>query len=545
MVLRVHSLLERNKKSVEEIRQLIVELKDDARLKELAARHLGWPVEKVGEIRWLRRSVDARKKGHIRLVYRLEVFSRDERPPQRLELETLKHQCLSWQDRPRRAVVIGAGPAGLFAALELLRLGWQVEVIERGAPLRERHFTVAEYFKKGVLDPDSNLCFGLGGAGFYSDGKLNTRIKHPEVSDVLERLVCFGAPEDILWRHDPHVGSNLIREIIGAMADAMVQWGVGFHFHRRATGLRLENGTLTGVETVSTQHPENIEIFDADAVFFACGHGAEDSYRLLQSHGVALTPKDYAVGFRVQHPQEFIDRSQYGNDVGHPALESARYRLTANLKELERGVYTFCMCPGGYVVPAATDTRGIVVNGMSNRGHRSPWANAAVVATVSERDWGDSPLASLDFRTRLERAALESIAARRSRAEVPAMRMEEFLHGKKATVPSRTSCLGGCQPTDIASIFPDDLVYALKAGLERFERKIRRFSSHPEAMLFAVESRTSAPLQVSRDRETLQSTSHPRLYPIGEGAGWAGGITSSAVDGLRAARKADETFSAL
>ena len=527
---------------MEEIKQLVVDLKDDARLREIVAQHLGWSVEKIGEIRWLRRSVDARKKGNIRLVYRLEVFERGERLPQRLDRETLKRQCLSWEKRTRRAVVVGAGPAGLFAALELFRSGWQVEVVERGAAMKERHFAVARFFKQGTLDSDNNLCFGLGGAGFYSDGKLTTRIKHPEVSDVLERLVCFGAPEDILWRYDPHVGSNLIRDVIGTMAESMQQWGVTFHFHCKAVDFRFADGHLTGVETVSTQTPDTKKVFDADAVFFACGHGAEDSYRLLHRHGVELTPKSYAVGFRVQHPQNFIDRAQYGSAAGNPALDFARYRLTANLKELERGVYTFCMCPGGYVVPATTDPESVVVNGMSNRGHRSPWANAAVVVTVGEKDWGGSLLAPLDFRARLERNAYESVAKIRSRAEVPAMYLHEFLEGKTPTVPDKTSCLGGCQPADIARIFPENLAEALKAGLQRFERKIRRFSSHPEALLFAVESRTSAPLQVSRDRDSLQSVSTPRLYPIGEGAGWAGGITSSAVDGLRAARKADDRY---
>jgi len=256
---------------------------------------------------------------------------------------------------------------------------------------------------------------------------------------------------------------------------------------------------------------------------------------MLKARGVTLERKPYAVGLRVQHPQEFINRSQYGEFADHPALEAASYRLTAGIEKLERGVYSFCMCPGGYVLPASTEVDGMVVNGMSNRARSSRWANSAVVVTVDERDWSGDELAALDFRRKLETNAFEA-GFHAGRSCVPAQSVADFLRHISGGLPQKSGCLAPIVPALLNDIFPAHIAEALHEGLLRFDAGLRNFARHPEALLFGVESRTSAPLRILRDEETFESTSHPGLYPIGEGAGYAGGITSAAVDGLRAVK---------
>ncbi|RJO63614.1 MAG: FAD-binding protein, partial [Myxococcales bacterium] len=432
---------------MEELKDFIVPLEKDDKLKSLVARRLKWPLERIGLIRFLRRSVDARHSRKIQLVYHLEIYAAGEAPEPPPNVETIAREIAAWE-RPRgRAVVVGAGPAGLFAALTLRRQGWEVDLVERGSAIAVRRRKIGRYFSRGELDGDDNVCFGLGGAGMYSDGKLTTRIKHPEVKDVLTALVAFGAPEDILYAHAPHVGSDVIRRVIDAMAGHLARWGVRLRLNTRMTGLTIADGRVVGVEAVSTSD-EKATRFAADAVLLGAGHGAGDVYALLRRLGVAMTPKPFAVGLRVQHPQAFVDRRQYGHFAGHPALETASYRLTASVERLERGVYSFCMCPGGYVAPAATDPDGIVVNGMSHRRRGSRWANSAVVATVDARDWGGDLFAPLDFRRGIERRAFDLARQAGATREVPAALLASFLHGARLPFPARTSCLSGAVEAD-------------------------------------------------------------------------------------------------
>ncbi len=522
---------------MEQIDNLIVPLERDAELRQLVAEQLGWKQERIGTLRFLRRSIDARRKNAIRVIYRLQVFAVDETPPGPPTPERYAREITAY-DRPRgRAIVVGAGPAGLFAALEFRRGGWEVDLVERGSSLPERHRATGAYFRRGILNPDDNVCFGLGGAGLYSDGKLTTRIKHPEVSEILQILAAFGAPERILWAYNPHVGSNLIRQVIRNMAQALQQWGVRFHFHTRAVDLEQQNGQVSGIRVLRLNEQEREETLNADVVLVACGHGASDTYRWLHQRGAAMEQKPFAVGLRVQHPREFIDRSQFGESAGHPALESASYRLTCNLKQLERGVYSFCMCPGGYVLPAATEAATMVVNGMSNTARGSRWSNSAVVVTVDPRDWGADIFAPLAFRHELETRAFDLVQQAGGNSQAPALPLLAYRGKGDVTLPQRSSCLSGAIRADIRSIFPAAILQALDAGLERFDHLLRGFSRHEQALLFAVESRTSAPLRVLRDPDSFHSVTLPGLLPVGEGAGYAGGITSAAVDGLRAARR--------
>ncbi len=521
---------------MEKIDNLIVPLQQDGALRHLVAQRLGWPDERVGTLRFLRRSIDARHKHNIRLVYRLEVFATDELPPDAPNRERYAREIASYERARGRVIVIGAGPAGLFAALEFRRRGWEVDLVERGSALPKRHRATGAYFRRGELNPDDNICFGLGGAGLYSDGKLTTRIKHAEVGEVLEALVAFGAPQEILWAYNPHVGSNRIRQVIRTMAQALAEWGVRFHFNTRATDLLLENARVRGIRALHLNESGREESLRADAVMVACGHGASDTYRWLKRCGAAMEAKPFAVGLRVQHPRTFIDHSQFGDFAGHPALESASYRLTCHLKELERGVYTFCMCPGGYILPAATEAGTLVVNGMSNYARGSSWSNSAIVVTVDPRDWGTDGFAPLAFRHEMERRAYQLVRDAGGTREAPAQTLCSYRGKGETTWPTRSSCLSGAIRADIRSVFPKHISEALDAGLERFDRQLRGFSSHAEALLFAVESRTSAPLRVLRDPQSFESPSLPGLLPVGEGAGYAGGITSAAVDGLRAAR---------
>lgn len=526
---------------MEEIRNLIIPLEQEARLNELVADHLKRPVGEIAHIRFIRRSLDARKKGQIRLVYHLEVFGPGESVPTLPGPEDYSRDVTAW-DRPRgSAVVVGAGPAGLFAAFELRRKGWDVTVIERGSAVMERRKKIARFLREGQLDPDDNVCFGLGGAGLYSDGKLNTRIKHKEVREVLEVLAAFGAPEDILWKHEPHIGTDRVQRVIERMSAWLAAHGVRFLLNTRFSDFEVSNGAIHTIHALHLGDAPTSVALEADGLFLACGHGASDVYRLLGQRGVHLEAKPFAVGIRVQHPQSFINQRQYGPQASHPALEPASYHLAANPETFGRGVYSFCMCPGGHVIPASTDETGLVINGMSNRDRSSAFANAAVVCTVDGRDWGDSPESALLFRESLEQRALQ--LARESgarRAEVPGCYLSDFLSGQvRVNLPVKTGCLGGTVTAPVNRIFPDPIREALREGLAHFNSRIRGFCEHAEALVFGVESRTSAPIRIVRDEKTFESVTLRGLYPIGEGAGYAGGIVSSAVDGLRAARQKD------
>jgi uncharacterized protein len=506
-----------------ELVDLFVPLADAGRpLPELAARALGRPVGELGEVALVRRSLDARKGRPLGYNLRLAIGG----PPPAPAVASAPPA--SWPaGRPRpRVVIIGAGPAGTFAALRLAEAGIAATILERGKPVQPRRHDLAA-LTRGRLDQDSNYCFGEGGAGTYSDGKLYTRSKdRAGVARVLGDLVRFGAPANIAVEARPHVGSNRLPKVLTALREQLERQGVCYRFGSDAAGLRVERGRLVAVRLRGGDE------LPADAVVLALGHSARPSYQWLVDAGVAVERKDLAVGVRLEHPQPLIDRIQYGAHAGHPALPPAFYELHGS--GAGRAVYSFCMCPGGWIVPAATEPDGVVVNGMSLSRRDSPFANAGLVVEVRAADFGpaaDGPLAGVAFQRRIEQAAF-ALGGGAFRA--PAQRLADFLAGRASTSLPRTSYRPGVAAAPIADMFPPPVAEALRAGLEGLVRRFPGFL-HADAVLVGAETRTSAPVRIPRDPASLEAPGFPRLYPVGEGAGYAGGIVSAALDGARAA----------
>ncbi len=502
---------------------------EDDRLPALVAHALNWPVERIGHIHYLRKSLDARKNKKPCFVYSLEVYAKDEVFPDGSSpsLEALSRRIRETKAQ-EHAAVVGSGPAGLFAALYLRLFGFRVTLLERGGNVGQRQDAIAEFYKTGRLNEDCNVGFGLGGAGLFSDGKLTTRIKHQAIRDVLHWLVLFGAPEAIRYIYNPHVGSDRLRAVIASLADWLANHDLEWEFQTRVTGLCIERQRVVGVHTETGT-------VRADAVVLACGHSARDVFTFLHREGVAMERKPFAVGLRVEHPQALIDQAQYGAFAGKPGLEAAQYRLTWNHEELERGVYSFCMCPGGHLINAATEADTVVANGMSNLHRLGGFANSAIVVTVDEREWDEGLFSGMALQRQLEQESRRRLNQADPKAMLPAQRVVDYLAGRASSHLRKTSSLSGAAPAQLCKLFPAPVEEALQEGLRRFDHKIRGFCGD-QGLLYAVETRTSSPLRVLRDREGFHSISHDGLYPCGEGAGYAGGITSAAVDGIRVAQ---------
>lgn len=429
-----------------------------------------------------------------------------------------------------RPLIIGAGPAGLFCAVMLAEHGISSTIIERGDQASKRMLKISKFWRYGVLDPDTNVCFGAGGAGLYSDGKLITRVKSAHISYVMKKLVEFGAPEEVSYISNPHLGSNKIRAIIGKVVEWLEAKGCQIQHNTHVLGLLYEGSKVIGVEL-----KDGKKIF-SDHVVLAAGHSAQDIYHHLMESGVGMKQKDFALGVRIEHSRRHIDRAQHGQWCESPELGAARYRLSWHDHTADVGVYSFCMCPGGYVLSSGTEANGIVVNGMSNFARNSPWSNAALVVTVKSEQLDEKGmLAGLNFQHSIEQAAYKSSVKNASGREVPAQTVADFLKGRvsnKTLAPS--SCPSHLFKMDMAEILPPSIIKSLKLGLEEFEKNLPGFT-HEGAVLMAPETRTSSPLTILRDKQTYVSVTHEGLYPCGEGAGYAGGITSAAVDGVRVA----------
>ena len=483
----------------------------------------------------VRRSLDARKE-ELRYVYLIDADVKR-------EAAVLK-KCRGSAEKAKRVryrfpepgtgrlshrpVIVGTGPAGLFCGLMLARAGYAPVLLERGQRAEERVETVDRFWRLGILDPQSNVQFGEGGAGTFSDGKLNTLVKDPAGRNrkVLELFVEAGAPKEILYEQKPHLGTDLLVGIVRCMREEIVRLGGDIRFGCRMTDLVLESGAVRGIVTRSGGREP--EVLKAEQVVLAIGHSARDTFAVLKERGVPMQPKAFAVGVRVEHPQEMINRSQYGE--GYPGgLPPASYKVTRRLED-GRGVYSFCMCPGGYVVNASSEKDMLAVNGMSYQARDGRNANSAMIVTVTPADYGGTDvLAGVEFQRKLERAAYELGGGR-----IPVQTFGDFC-AERASVrlgDIKPCIKGAYELTSVRAIFPPELSRALEEGIRGCGRLIPGFAG-PDAVLSGVESRTSSPVRILRNEELESGISG--LYPCGEGAGYAGGITSAAMDGLKIA----------
>ena len=499
-------------------------------LPDKIAVSLDFDIQNIISWKIVRQGIDARRKSDILRVYSVEFTCADE---DELLKENRNVVTLSKvQDIPApdfyflksepKILVVGMGPAGLFSALSLAEAGAKVCMIERGRPVAERLQDVTDFWSGGKLKTESNIQFGEGGAGTFSDGKLTSRLNHPGMSYILKRLVEFGAPEEILWQAKPHIGSDRLRSVLVKFRKHLLSLGVEIRFSSRLSGFELGNGHINA--GIINDH----DYVKCDQLILALGHSARDTYQLLAEQKVKLEQKSFAVGVRVEHPQELINQIQYGR-VDPPQLPAADYRLAWNDPDSKRGIYSFCMCPGGKVVNASSESAGIVVNGMSDFRRDAQHSNSALVVSVSPDDFPSAHvLAGIHFQRQWEQAAYVAGGAG---WRAPAQPLLEFLKGRGGNLDS------SCQPevvhADLSTCLPEFVTTSLRKALPYFNQRMRGFVG-PEATLIGVETRTSAPLRIVRDH-LGESVSHQGLFPAGEGAGYAGGIMSAAIDGMKAA----------
>ncbi len=506
-----------------DIRVPIEKIDDPAYHKKLVARKLQASPHRIRGIELLRRSVDARSKPPLfQLRYRAWV---DEQP----EPEPRWDFPLQDVHAAESVLIIGFGPAGMFAALQLIELGIKPIVIERGKGVRERRRDLANLNKEGIVDPNSNYCFGEGGAGTFSDGKLYTRSKkRGDVKRVLEILVSHGATEDILIDAHPHIGTNKLPKIIQSMRETILEHGGEIHFGQRVTDFILRDGGIKGVDTASGDR------FEGRAVLLATGHSARDIFRLVRDKGIALEAKPFALGVRIEHPQPLIDEIRYRSRNRPEKLPAASYALVTQAQD--RGVYSFCMCPGGIICPAATEDGEIVVNGWSPSKRNSPYANSGIVAEVTEADLaqfaGEGALAGVAYQSMVERRSFEAGGGKQV---APAQRLTDFVEGRLSGNLPECSYLPGLVSAKLDEVLPAKIRAALKIGFTEFGRKMRGYLTE-EAVIVATESRTSSPVRIPRDPDTLMHPQVAGLFPCGEGPGYAGGIMSAAMDGEACAR---------
>jgi uncharacterized protein len=483
------------------------------------------------DFRIIRKGIDARKKNHVKIVYTVS-FSIAE--PELLKKRMEQIADLEWKapaqtvsinkvSSNKRIIIVGSGPAGLFTALRLAEYGLTATLIERGQPVEQRARDVSRFWRDGLLDPESNVQFGEGGAGTFSDGKLTSRSKDPLTPWVLQRLADFGAPPEIRYLAKPHIGTDLLRNVVASIRTYLLAKGFHISFGCCMTDINTHNGIIASIVVNGTDE------LPCDRLILATGHSARDTYEMLERHKVPLERKAFAIGLRIEHPQTLMDRIQYGGPR-HRNLPAADYAVAWNNTVTGRSAYSFCMCPGGIVIGGASEAGGVVTNGMSGQQRNSPFANSALVVNVTPADFGGSgPLAGVQFQRHWEHQAF---LAGGGDYRAPAQNLMAFMRlpGKG---PLSATYRPGIVEADLQRVLPDYVIKTLREGITDFGKRLRGFVS-AEACLIGIESRTSAPVRVLRNQH-FESTGLPGLYPTGEGAGYAGGIMSSAIDGVKVA----------
>lgn len=520
------------------IRQIKIAIENDTteELKNKICKKINCKLEDILDIRINKKSIDARNKPNIYYIYEVDIKTVNKEKLLKRNLknkdilitpkEEYNYPKLGTEKLDNQPIIVGSGPAGLFSAYLLAELGFKPIVIERGEPVEKRIKTVENFWETGKLNKESNVQFGEGGAGTFSDGKLNTLVKDKDnrMKKVFEIFVENGADPEILYIHNPHIGTDVLRKIIKNMRNKIIELGGTFLYNNCLTNLQIEDNKIKAIEI------NHHDIIKTEILVLAIGHSARDTFEMLVANNFTLEPKPFAVGLRVQHPQDVINKNQYGENY-NSILPPASYKLTYKSSN-NRGVYSFCMCPGGYVVNASSEPGRLAINGMSYHDRGSQNANSAIVVTVNPKDYGNNPLDGMKYQQRLEQLAFELGAGK-----IPIQTLKDFNNNVE------TVSLGNIMPifkgeyklSNLNKLLPEELSFAIKEAFPNFDKKIKGFAA-ADTILAGIESRTSSPVRIPRD-DKLESIDIKGIYPCGEGAGYAGGITTSAMDGLKVAEQ--------